>query len=73
MSAPALRLVASRAETAPPMNAALAWRPAPPFAAPSTRELPFLLAATATLAVHLAVLAWMAVVPLDDAARFDNR
>lgn len=69
MSVPApLRLVVSRAENAPPLDGALAWRPAPPHM-PSTRETTFLVAAAATLAVHAAVLAWMAIVPADDAGR----
>jgi protein TonB len=69
MSVPApLRLVVSRAETAPPLDGALAWRPAPPHA-PTHGGNAFLLAAAATLAVHAAVLAWMAMGPVDDAAR----
>jgi protein TonB len=66
-----LRLVASRAEDPsdpPKLDPALSFRPAPPLAA-TAAEKPFLLAAAAALALHAAVLVWMAVGPADDAER----
>ncbi len=72
MPSPApLRLVASRAEDPsdpPKLDPALSFRPAPPLAA-TTAEKSFLLAAGAALALHAAVLVWMAVGPADDAER----